>query len=169
MVFFIVLPQAQPRQNAPSSQFRVSTPNERLVFSITSNILFQQLLSFDIHTKNTRGVGSKTGIFSAGTTVGPSQAKVKTLTPLESALPQSTPITRLESALTKSLGLKSFRIRTCKKGGGREQTVNRQVSFTSSVTTTNLVSEVWPKEVVMAQSVASRPVAIKTRPMRGAL
>src|SRR5271166_2523472 len=41
--------------------------------------------------------------------------------------------------------------------------------FTSSVTTTNLVREVWPKEVVMAQSVASRPVAIRTRPMRGVL
>jgi hypothetical protein len=39
-----------------------------------------------------------------------------------------------------------------------------QDSFTSSVTTTNLVRELWPKEVVMAELVASRPVAISTRP-----
>ena len=40
------------------------------------------------------------------------------LSPLESALPGNTPITPLESALTKSLDLKSFRIRTSKKRGG---------------------------------------------------
>jgi hypothetical protein len=41
------------------------------------------------------------------------------LTPLESALPQNAPITPLQSALTNSLDLKSFRIRTYKKKGGR--------------------------------------------------
>jgi hypothetical protein len=40
------------------------------------------------------------------------------LTPLQSALPQNAPITRLESALPNSLDLKSFRIRTCKKWWG---------------------------------------------------
>src|SRR3977135_153363 len=40
---------------------------------------------------------------------------------------------------------------------------------TSSLTTWKLSSLARPKEVVMAQSVASRPVAIKTRPMRGML
>src|SRR5271156_350560 len=40
------------------------------------------------------------------------------LTPSESALPQSRRVTRLESALPKSLDLKSFRIRTYKKWRG---------------------------------------------------
>jgi hypothetical protein len=40
------------------------------------------------------------------------------LNPLESALPRNSPITRLESALTNSLDLKSFRIRTYKKRWG---------------------------------------------------
>ena len=41
------------------------------------------------------------------------------LTSLESALPQNTPATLLESALTNSKDLNSFRIRTYKKRGGR--------------------------------------------------
>jgi hypothetical protein len=40
------------------------------------------------------------------------------LSPLESALPQNNRVTRLESALPKSLDLKSFRIRTSKKWRG---------------------------------------------------
>ena len=40
---------------------------------------------------------------------------------------------------------------------------------TSSLTTLKLSSRARPKLVVMAQSVASRPVAISTRPMRGIL
>ena len=40
---------------------------------------------------------------------------------------------------------------------------------TSSVTTSNLTSSAAPKLVEIATSVASRPVAISTRPMRGRL
>src|SRR5271163_4819246 len=40
------------------------------------------------------------------------------LTPSESALPRSRRVARLESALPKSLDLKSFRIRTCEKWRG---------------------------------------------------
>ena len=47
------------------------------------------------------------------------------LSPLESAHPQNSRVTRLESALPKSLDLKSFRIRTCKKAGGRGSSVNQ--------------------------------------------
>jgi hypothetical protein len=47
------------------------------------------------------------------------------LTLLESALPQNAPVTRLESALINSLDLKSFRIRTSKKSGGRRRFVNQ--------------------------------------------
>ena len=43
---------------------------------------------------------------------------VNRLTPLESALPENSRVTRLESALRKSLDLKSFRTRTCRKGWG---------------------------------------------------
>jgi hypothetical protein len=46
------------------------------------------------------------------------------LIPLESALPQNVPVTPLGSALTISLDLKLFRIRTCKKRVGEGQTVN---------------------------------------------
>ena len=41
------------------------------------------------------------------------------LTPLQSALPKNAPVTLSESALTKWLNLKSFRIRTYEKTGGR--------------------------------------------------
>jgi len=40
------------------------------------------------------------------------------LTPVESALTEKRPVTPLESALPKTLDLKSFRIRTCGKGWG---------------------------------------------------
>jgi hypothetical protein len=40
---------------------------------------------------------------------------------------------------------------------------------TSSVMTVKFVNFAFPNDVVMAQSVASRPVAIKTRPMRRTL
>src|SRR5450432_744603 len=40
---------------------------------------------------------------------------------------------------------------------------------TSSVMTVKLVSQPLPNEVVIATSAASRPVAIKTRPIRGLL
>ena len=40
------------------------------------------------------------------------------LTPLQSALTQNAPVTRLESALTNLEDLKPFRINTYKKGGG---------------------------------------------------
>jgi hypothetical protein len=43
------------------------------------------------------------------------------------------------------------------------------IRFTSSVTILNCTSLVWPNVVVIAQSAASRPRAIKTRPMRGVL
>jgi hypothetical protein len=50
---------------------------------------------------------------------GPALSYVpRTLTPLESALPQNVPVTRLESALPKTKDLKSFRIRTYEKGWG---------------------------------------------------
>src|SRR5690242_3880158 len=42
-------------------------------------------------------------------------------------------------------------------------------SAISSVTTVNPVSAHWPKLVLSATSVASRPRAIRTRPMRGVL
>jgi hypothetical protein len=41
------------------------------------------------------------------------------LNPLESALTKNAPVTRLESADPKTKDLKSFRIRTYEKGGGR--------------------------------------------------
>ena len=41
------------------------------------------------------------------------------LSPLESALPRNPPVTSLESALPKTKDLKSFRINTYEKGGGR--------------------------------------------------
>jgi len=44
------------------------------------------------------------------------------LTPVESALPKNTRVTPSESALPKTQDLKSFRIRTCKKGWGEGMT-----------------------------------------------
>jgi len=44
----------------------------------------------------------------------------QTVNPLESALPKNRRVTPLESALPNSLDLKSFRIRTYKKGGGSD-------------------------------------------------
>jgi hypothetical protein len=54
------------------------------------------------------------------------------LTPLESALAQNSPITPLESALTKSLDLKSFRIRTCEKGWGEGRKLLTRITRESS-------------------------------------
>jgi hypothetical protein len=52
--------------------------------------------------KNTRGTGCKSAVHALRTIMrSASQARVKTLTPLESAPPQNTPITRLESAPTR--------------------------------------------------------------------
>src|ERR1700679_4243858 len=45
----------------------------------------------------------------------------------------------------------------------------RDSATTSSVTTRKLLSHDTPKDVVIATSAASRPVAIRTRPIRGAL
>jgi hypothetical protein len=50
---------------------------------------------------------------------------IPTVTRLESALPNNTRVTPLQSALPNSLDLKSFRIRTCKKAGGRGSSVNQ--------------------------------------------
>src|SRR5258708_1108884 len=47
----------------------------------------------------------------------PAPSASPALKPLESALPQNGRVTRLESADPKTLDLKSFRIRTYKKGG----------------------------------------------------
>ena len=52
--------------------------------------------------------------FSTGDSFSPSPA----VNLLESALPRNERVTPVESALPKSLDLKSFRIRTYKKGGG---------------------------------------------------
>ena len=58
------------------------------MFLMTSNILFLQLLSFEIHTENTRCMGCKSAVHALRTVMrSASQARVKTLTPLESALP----------------------------------------------------------------------------------
>jgi hypothetical protein len=78
------------------------------MFSSTYKLSFQQLVSFDNHT-NAPGVGA----------AGEDQAKAKMLTPLESALTKNEPVTPLESADPKTLDLKSFRIRTYEKRGGR--------------------------------------------------
>ena len=59
-------------------------------------------------------------------------AAARSLTPLESALPQNAPITRLESALPKTQDLKPFRIRTYEKtpgGGGKLLTRNHSKDF----------------------------------------
>jgi len=48
----------------------------------------------------------------------PAPSASPALKPLESALPQNGRVTRLESADPKTLDLKSFRIRTYKKGRG---------------------------------------------------
>ena len=50
---------------------------------------------------------------------GKTEVQAKTLNLLESALPQNAPITPSQSALPKSLGLNSFRIRTYKNRWGR--------------------------------------------------
>src|SRR5882724_2343770 len=118
-----VYPQIKPAQNAPSSKLRP-------FLSSTYNILFSQSLSFDIHTKNTRGVGVMRAI-PALRTVLPSKHHARlflghyvlpttlcSLSPLESALPQTTPITPLQSADPKTLDLKSFRIRRSEKRWG---------------------------------------------------
>ena len=47
-------------------------------------------------------------------------------TPLESALPRNRRVTVLESALPKTLALKSFRIRSSKNRRGERQIVNRK-------------------------------------------
>ena len=70
-MILIVLPQAQPRQDAPSSQFPVRTLTERVVFSMTSNVVFLQLLSFEIHTEKTPGVwGAKAQFTRSGRSRG---------------------------------------------------------------------------------------------------
>jgi hypothetical protein len=50
------------------------------------------------------------------------------VTLLESADPENAPVTRLESALPKSLDLKPFRIRTYENWRGRGQIVNQKPS-----------------------------------------
>ena len=55
--------------------------------------------------------------------------------------------------------------RIIQKSAANQGSAN-QGSRTSSVVTWKLVSLARPNEVVIAQSVASRPVAISTRPMR---
>src|SRR5882757_10734779 len=57
----------------------------------------------------------------------PAPSASPALKPLESALPQNGRVTRLESADPKTLDLKSFRIRTYKKGGEGDQTVNQKM------------------------------------------
>ena len=58
-----------------------------------------------------------TPAFLTSSGVRPSEA-FSALTLLESAVPKNAPVTLLESALTKSLALKPFRIRTYKKRRG---------------------------------------------------
>jgi hypothetical protein len=53
--------------------------------------------------------------------------------------------------------------------GRRTDLLVRYVFFTSSEVTWKEIKRALPKDVVIAQSVASRPVAIRTRPMRRAL
>src|SRR5271163_5332293 len=60
---------------------------------------------------------------------------------LESALPENAPVTRLESALPKSLDLKPFRIRTCEKWrgwGGKVLTRNRGGSCVRNIVSSRL-------------------------------
>ena len=123
MLHFVVYPRIQPAPNAPSSHLRP-------FFSPTYNILFPQLLSCDIHTKNTRGVGSKSAVHALRTVLrsehraGPFlrhyslPTTLYSLTPLESALPQNAPVTPLQSADPKTKHLKSFRIRRSEKTWG---------------------------------------------------
>src|SRR5882672_10600727 len=112
MLHSVVYPRIQPSPNAPSS-------NLHPFFSSTYNIPFSQLLSLDIHTKNTGGVGAQ-GAIPALRVVQQSKHEARlfrchhslpttlcSLTPLESALPQNTPITPLQSADPKTLDLKS--------------------------------------------------------------
>jgi hypothetical protein len=108
MVFLSVYLLPQPRRNIAFSNLPLRTSNDRRLFSSTCQILFSQLLSFPIHAKNARGTGLKSE----------SQANVEKLSPLESALPQNAPVTPSESALPDLLDLKSFGIRTYKKGRG---------------------------------------------------
>jgi hypothetical protein len=53
----------------------------------------------------------------------PRQNAIPTLKSLESALTKNAPVTPLQSADPKTLALKSFRIRTYKKGWGRGATL----------------------------------------------
>ncbi len=62
---------------------------------------------------------SAPGIREGMPALSPSKGSPLRLSPLESALPQNTRVTLLESALPNLKDLKSFRIRTYKKGGGR--------------------------------------------------
>ena len=55
-----------------------------------------------------------------GTSVVPPQNGILAVNPSESALAKNTPITPLQSALPKSLDLKSFRIRTYETRWGEE-------------------------------------------------
>ena len=123
MLHSAVYPRIQPAPSVPSS-------NLRPFFSSTYKIPFQQPLSFHIHAKNTRGVGSQSAILALRT-APPSQHQAilflshdslpttpRSLSPLESADPQNAPVTPLQSADPKTKHLKSFRIRRSEKAWG---------------------------------------------------
>jgi hypothetical protein len=71
----------------------------------------QTMLYFGVYSEKSRLIASK-----CSPTLSPTPDC--TLTPVESALTRMSRVTGLESALTNSLDLKSFRIRTYKKPGG---------------------------------------------------
>lgn len=58
------------------------------------------------------------------------QARPTEVSPLECALPEKCFLTPLESALPKSLDLKSFRMNTSKKTGGRGVVLPKQIGAT---------------------------------------
>jgi len=76
MVFFIAYPQVRPRRKMLSAQPYTRPRNDRSVFSSTYQLLFPQPLSFENHTNAPEVCGVRSEY----------QAKIKHLSPLESAL-----------------------------------------------------------------------------------
>jgi hypothetical protein len=140
---------AAPLRPALTALLPIASVQIRPLFSITSPLLFSQLLSFDIHTNCPGGWGGMPPTsnleFLTSATDGRtaqfldrlwfvlSALGEEPLNPLESALPQNARVTPLESALTNLKDLKSFRIRTYKKRGEGGETVDQRIRRTLSV------------------------------------
>src|SRR5450432_1608955 len=110
MLHSAVYPRIQPAPSVPSS-------NLRPFFSSTYKIPFQQPLSFHIHAKNTRGVGSQSAI-PALRTAPPSQHQAILFLSHDSLPTTPRSLTPLQSADPKTKHLKSFRIRRSEKAWG---------------------------------------------------